>query len=389
MVELEQAWELFRRGHLDQERHHRLVRDAVKRNLADLVTHGHITAGGRVRIPIRALKQWRFAFDPEHQESTGTFSGDPLRPGNGSGRPGGRPRKGDIVGYRPKDEEGSGGPGGEGHDEGVYEVEVGVEAVADVLFTNLELPRLRKKAPADAFTEELKMEEIRRKGALSNLDKRRTALENIRRNAARGAPEFGGLAEEDLRFRAAEIRRVPQDQVAVLFVRDRSGSMGEEEKYLTRVLSFWITRFLQHKYQKVAETAFVLFDTEASEVTEDEFIHRSEGGGTLVSTGFKLAAEIIAERFPPERYNLYLFAFSDGDNPSSDTPEVVRVVQELLPIINLIGYADIRPGAYKSTRSEWSTVAQELRDLKEEHLVAVNLREQEDVLRAMERFFSK
>lgn len=387
---MEQEWDLFRRGHLDQERHHRLVSDAIRRNLSDLVTHGQLTSGGRVRIPVKALKQWRFEFDPDRNDHTGTFEADPLTSGGQGGQSGKRPRKGDIVGYRPREGKGQGGQGGDGEGETFYEVEVGVEAVAEILFADLELPRMQRKQSSASFTEREAMQDIRKKGPISNLDKRRTVIENIRRNAATGTLGFGNLADDDLRFRAFNVERVPEDRVAVLFVRDSSGSMGEPEKHLTRVLSFWITRFLQYKYKRIAETAFVLFDTKASEVTEDEFIHLSEGGGTLVSTGFKQAQQIMTDRFPPERFNLYLFAFSDGDNPTGDNPQVVQVASQLLPICNLVGYADIRPGSSgRAGKVEWSSVAQELQKIGADHLVTVNIREQDDVLGAMKRFFKK
>lgn len=49
-------WDLFRRGVLDQERHHELVRDAVRKNLKDLVTSNDLIVqegGRRVRLPVR------------------------------------------------------------------------------------------------------------------------------------------------------------------------------------------------------------------------------------------------------------------------------------------------------------------------------------------------
>lgn len=390
MAALESPWDLFRRGQLDQERHLRLIRDAIHRNLHDLVSHGAITGGGRIRLPIRALRQWRLEFDPLSQEQTGAFPpSDQGGGGQGQPRPGGRPKKGDVVGRLPSRGGDKGGSGeGEGG-EGFYEVEIGVEAVAEALFADLELPRLQRREQAQEFTEEFRMEDLRRRGSISNLDKRRTVMENIMRNAARGNPAFGSLSDSDLRFRAPDVRRLPQDRVAVLFVRDRSGSMGELEKHLTRVLAFWITRFLSYKYSRVVETAFILFDTSASEVSEEDFFHLSEGGGTMVSTGLQLARQLIEERYQPARYNLYVIAFSDGDNTASDNDRVKEVAGELAGLCNLVGYADIRPSQKGDSREDWSPVARELLSLKAPQVMTVNLREQADVLKAMQRFFRK
>lgn len=379
---VEHEWDLFRRGQLDQDRHLKRLREAIKDKLADLVITGEIMDGGKVRIPIKQLREYRFRFAPDEEDGTGSVSD----------QDGGRPRKGDKIGKRQQQGDGN-GPGDGGGGEGFYEAEIGVEQVADVVFADLELPRIQRKIASKAYTEELKMEDIRKKGPMANLDKKLTVLNNIRRNAAKGDPHFGELADDDLRFRTADMRRVPQDQVAVIFVRDSSGSMGEREKLLTRALSFWITRFLQFKYKKVVETAFILHHTDAREVSEDDYFHLGESGGTRVSSGFELALKIINERFSPENYNNYVFAFSDGDNLSSDNPRVVAVAKELLKVTNLVGYTDILPAEgvprHYSAHPDQSTVRVALDDIGHPYLVTVAMRSPEDALKVLRAFFGR
>ena len=50
------------------------------------------------------------------------------------------------------------------------------------------------------------------------------------------------------------------------------------------------------------------------EVTEEQFFTQGESGGTVVSSAYRLALDIIGERFPPRDWNIYPFHFSDGDN---------------------------------------------------------------------------
>ena len=143
--------------------------------------------------------------------------------------------------------------------------------------------------------------QIRRVGALSNLDKRRTILENIRRQAReQGEAKLGRIKKEDLRFKSWEEEIKYESNAVVLALMDTSGSMGEFKKYIARSFYFWMVRFLRTNYDNV-KIVFISHHTEAKEVTEEQFFTQGESGGTVVSSAYKLALEIIAERFPPRR----------------------------------------------------------------------------------------
>ena len=72
--------------------------------------------------------------------------------------------------------------------------------------------------------------------------------------------------------------------------------MGEFEKYIARSFYFWMVRFLRTKYNNV-QIVFISHHTEAKEVTEEEFFHKGESGGTQVSSAYELALQIIQERY--------------------------------------------------------------------------------------------
>lgn len=57
---------------------------------------------------------------------------------------------------------------------------------------------------------------------------------------------------------------------------------------------------------------------EAQEVDEEAFLHLGESGGTKVSSAYELCRQVIAERYPPERWNIYPFHFSDGESRTTD-----------------------------------------------------------------------
>ena len=184
--------------------------------------------------------------------------------------------------------------------------------------------------------------DIRKVGPMANLDKKRTIMENIKRNAAKGHAHFGGIRNEDLRFKTwtRELRR--ETSAAVIAMRDVSGSMGEFEKYVTRSFYFWMVRFLRSRYSNV-EIVFIAHHTEAREVSEEEFFHKGESGGTFISSGYQKALDIIAERYHPSLWNVYAFHCSDGDNFDSDNPAALRAAQELTEVCNLFGYGEIKP----------------------------------------------
>ena len=58
-----------------------------------------------------------------------------------------------------------------------------------------------------------------------------------------------------------------------------------------------MTRFLRKQYEKV-EIVFIAHHTEAKEVTEEEFFTRGESGGTICSSAYQKALDIIHHRYP-------------------------------------------------------------------------------------------
>jgi hypothetical protein len=123
---------------------------------------------------------------------------------------------------------------------------------------------------------------------------------------------------------------------------DVSGSMGEEQKEIVRIESFWIDAWLQRHY-KGLETRFIIHDAVAREVDRETFFKTRESGGTMISSAYKLCAEMIEGDYPPSAWNVYPFHFSDGDNWSvDDTKHCLDLLQEkLLPWSNVFSYGQV------------------------------------------------
>src|SRR5260370_38032821 len=81
-------WAVQRKGINDQERHKERVREAIKRNLGSIVSNEAIilSDGKRtVRVPMRALDEYKFRFDHRKQKHVGQGDGK-TRVGDGIGR---------------------------------------------------------------------------------------------------------------------------------------------------------------------------------------------------------------------------------------------------------------------------------------------------------------
>jgi uncharacterized sporulation protein YeaH/YhbH (DUF444 family) len=118
--------------------------------------------------------------------------------------------------------------------------------------------------------------------------------------------------------------------------------MDTLKKYLARSFFFLLYQFVRTRYHNV-EVVFVSHDVHAREVTEEEFFTKGESGGTMISSGYTKALEVIQERYHPTLWNIYAFHCSDGDNWESDNPAALKAAQALCEVCNLFGYGEIKP----------------------------------------------
>jgi sporulation protein YhbH len=366
-------WSLHRKGQIDQERHKEKIREAIKKNLQEIVSEESIIlSDGKktVRVPIRSLEEYRFRFDPGRQQHAG--QGD------------GKSRVGDVIAQEPRPGRGKKGEAGSDPGYDYYEAEISMEELSELIFEDLSLPNLEQKRQQELQTDAVRFTDIRKHGPLTNLDKKRTILENMKRNAIKGEPRFKELKNEDLRFKVWEPTIRYESNAVVIAMMDVSGSMGEFEKYIARSFYFWMVRFLRTKYNNV-HIVFISHHTEAREVTEEEFFHKGESGGTQVSSAYELALQIIKERYNPHDWNIYPFHFSDGDNLPWDNDRCVQLVLQLMQLCNIFGYGEIREGHYRSP----STLMSAYSKINDKKFVAVTISDKKEVYPALRKFFAQ
>ena len=315
----------------DHSRFKQIIRGRIRRNLKKYISKGELI-GKRgkelVSIPIPQIDIPRIRFDDRQRQGVGQGDGEE---GDGISQPGDQP--------------GSGKPGGEGG-EHTLEVDVSMDDLAQILGEELELPNIEDKGKSKIINDRDRYVGIRRVGPNSLRHFRRTFREALKRQIASGSYDAARPivvpTRDDMRYRSWKTEQEPVANAVIIYMMDVSGSMGDEQKEIVRIESFWIDAWLKHQYQGL-ETRFIIHDAIAREVDRDTFFRTRESGGTMISSAYKLAAEMIQASYPPDQWNTYLFHFSDGDNWSvDDTLQCMQLLKDqLLPASNVFCYGQV------------------------------------------------
>lgn len=344
------------------------VRKAVAKSISGRSVTD-IDADKTVPVPVEGISEPSF-------RKAGGGSGDFVLPGNK------KFVKGDRIA---KPEGGQGGgqgadPSDSGEGEDAFTFQLTRDEFLDVFFEDLELPDMVKRrlkrasaaVPARAgfavsgSPQALDVTRTMRNGMARRLALRRPVAKDLdeieaRLDAAREAgdaeavqaieAELEGIRRRlkavpwidpvDVRYRRFEARPQPIAQAVMFCLMDVSGSMNEHMKDLAKRFFMLLYLFLQRRYEAV-EVVFVRHTHQAREVDEETFFGSPETGGTVVSSALAVAANIIAERFPVDSWNIYIAQASDGDNMGSDRTRVVEhMTARLLPTCQYFAYLEV------------------------------------------------
>ncbi|MDH3283738.1 MAG: DUF444 family protein [Acidobacteriota bacterium] len=314
----------------DVGRFRQIVRGKVRDELKRFMSRGEmIGRKGKdlVSIPLPRIDLPRFVHDPGDQQHVGQGDGE----------------AGTVLGPS-----GDGGTGEAGDAPGqhILEVEMTIEELAELMGEELGLPRIVPKGRDEVETRSDRYTSVSHVGPESLRHFKRTFREALKRQIASGSYDKNNPVilpiREDRRYRSFRKTPEPQANAVIFYVMDVSGSMGDEQKEIVRVASFWIDTWLRSQYRGL-ETVYVIHDAEAREVDRDTFFRTRESGGTVISSAYNVCHNVITDRFPPENWNIYLFQFSDGDNWSQgDTEQCVSLLENrLLPRLNLFAYGQV------------------------------------------------
>jgi uncharacterized protein len=323
---------------------------------------------GEVSIPADGVREPRF------RRSNGGAH-DHVLPGNK------RFVEGDTI------ERESGGAGGSGSEAGGGDDEqddfrfvLSREEFLELFLDDLELPDLAKRRLATTETHGFRRAGYSATGSPMNLALLRTMRNALSRRIAMRRPKSGelmGLREEiealertgdedqafllkeklgrleqrsrrvpyidpvDLRYRRLVPVSRPVAQAVMFCLMDVSGSMTEHMKDLAKRFYMLLYVFLTRRYQHV-EIVFIRHTHQAKEVDEETFFHSPETGGTIVSSALIEMQRVIAERYPPEDWNIYAAQASDGDNAPSDNSACTALLQDvILPACQYFAYLEV------------------------------------------------
>lgn len=380
-----------KRGKKDARRHRDKQRKAIKEKIPDIISEENIItkrAGKVIRVPIRGINIPDFRPGNRRTKNEEENAGGAAGVGQGSGN------TGDIIGRKP----GSGSkPGGAGQEPGedYIETEIDLEEVIEMMMEDLGLPNLEKKEAAELeVVTGFKISGLRRSGPWALLDKKRTAREGLKRffaylevlktetsrteleccdalkqadgrlgdaiellenqafqSTMQELEPFPIFEEDDFRFHNLKEDISHESNAVVIAELDVSGSMSTMKKYLARSLLFWLVEFLRKLYDNV-EVRFIIYHSEAKIVDEYTAFHTMESGGTMAFHAHEKARGLIESQYPANRWNAYVFQFSDGDDFDSEraVEEVRKLIEEVG--INMFGYGEILiDQAYESSTS--------------------------------------
>lgn len=318
----------------DQNRFKSIIKGRVREDFKKYVTNGELIGKREaefVKIPIPRIDIPTFRYGPKQNEQ-GVGQGD------GEGQASGQPGQG---------QKGQGqGEAGESPGEHLVEVEISLEELADILGEKLELPRILPKGTHQLMTEKNRYSGIAPVGPEGLRKFKQTYKKALARYISSGI--YNPLdpviipIRSDYQYRTVKKTQKPHTKAVVIYMMDVSGSMGDEQKEIVRLESFWINTWLK-KHYKGLDTRFIIHDAAAKEVDEETFFKTSESGGTLISSAYKLAQQIIEEEYPVNEWNIYPFHFSDGDNWSGeDTRLCVDLIRDyFLPRVNVFSYGQV------------------------------------------------
>ena len=345
----------------------------IKKALPDIVKGTNVkdltSSKERVKIPVKGIGEPQFTYDKD------TGDKEMVHPGNKEYS------EGDLI-KKPK----GGGGGGSGQGKGSndpsvsedeFTVSISREEFLDYFFADLELPDLVKnhlnslvdfKQKRAGYSNYGNPSRLNITGSYKNSMARRMAVglffdkkikeieEKLKTETDSSVIEalekeldklkkmkmsVSFMEEVDLKYNNFEKVSVPVTSAVMFCIMDVSGSMGEQEKDISKRFFMLLYMFLTKQYERI-EMVFVRHHTSAKEVSEDEFFNSKESGGTVVVTALELMSKIIRERYS-EGWNIYAAQASDGDVwDSSDANDCYKILDtDILSKIQYMVYIEI------------------------------------------------
>lgn len=278
---------------------------------------------------------------------------------NNSGVGRGNAKPGDVIGRDDNKGNGKGNQAGQDEAEGIM-IQLDMEEVLKFMQDELRLPNLKPREDECLDDIKIKYNNISLVGPESLRHTRRTMLQALKRlcstgeiNKLHSVPGYKDQVKlitpinSDKRYRQYKEIKSPSSNALVVYARDGSASMDQSKCDVVSDMAWWIDIWIRRFYKRV-ERLFVWHDVAAAEVSEDKFYKYRFGGGTLCSSALKLISKQFENRFPPKRWNIFVFYFTDGENQDNDNQVFLKLLKEqfgenvcnLFAITQIYAYTD-------------------------------------------------
>lgn len=259
---------------------------------------------------------------------------------------------GDKVYNQPQDPNSGtdGSDTGDGMDE--FSFTLTKEEFLDLYFSDLALPNFIKESLKGSAKWKLTRSGYSKEGIPARLDLVKTLKQAMARRIATKSTRY--LDDIDMRYRYFTKKPFPVKQAVMICLMDVSGSMGHYEKDLAKKFYLLLYLFLNKVYNDNISVIFISHTQNAKEVTEEEFFHSKETGGTIVSSGLQLVADIIKNRIDTTTTNVYVAQASDGDNWEEDKELSSSLVEELLGTVQYFAYIQTETADRVSWKKKWN-----------------------------------
>lgn len=364
----------------DRQRFLRRARGVIKDAVKKAISEGDIRSlqKGRVIVPVKGMGE------PSFRNDRSTGKQDHVHPGNREFS------VGDLIPKPKGNGSGSGGGNqssqdGEGEDEFTFSLTP--EEFFDFMYDDLDLPYMIKQKVKQIKKVVRQRAGFTNSGNPATLDYLRTYSNSLIRHFALSRPTDEEIAlkeweyqttdyateedkhaafallqelkdrqkaiplidDYDLKFRSYPPVPKPTSQAVVFMCMDVSGSMDEERKDIAKRFFLFLYVLLKKKYDEV-QIVFIRHHSRAEECNEEDFFHKKESGGTVVSSYIELVSQILDERFDAD-WNVYVAHASDGDNYDDDNAKVSTLLPALLPRVQYMAYLEV----VESPQNLWHT----------------------------------
>lgn len=358
----------------DKSRFDDIIRGKVRRDIKRFATSEEmIGQQGKkmVKIPLASINIPRFTYGGQ---GGGASMGDgEIGDGIGDGQGNGKPGKGDKAGE------------GEGDH---LEMEFSIDDLVDMLKEELELPDLEPKGKGEVSTEKAKYNEISDIGVVKNF--KATYKQALKRSVSSGiySPDQPIVVpiRKDYRYKTSSDIPKPETNCVIYFTLDASGSMTDEARSRAQRLCFWVDAILARTYKNI-QSEFIIHDTVAKQISREKFFKVSSGGGTQISSAYKLIAKLMETKYPFSDWNEYIISMGDGDNISSNDNELCGQIlkEQILPNCNAFNFGETKTQGGSGDFARYLEGA----FANEEKVNIATIDSDDDILKCIKRFFEK